>query len=171
MIGRPEPSEAAEYYWTYINLVADHDPQAVMDAQIEEVDAACCAISDEKSLYRYAPGKWSIRQMLNHVTDTERAFLFRALWFARGFDAPLPSFDQEIAAKGASADTIPWHDHIDEFRNVRLATLSFFRNLSPDAWLRSGVASDKRFTVRSIAYIIPGHVAHHLRILRENYLK
>jgi DinB superfamily len=171
MIGRPQPSEAAEYYWNYINEVHGDDPQAVMDAQVEDLDTICCALSDEKSLHRYAPGKWSIRQVLNHVTDTERAFVFRALWFARGFDTPLPSYDQEIAAAGALADTIPWHDHIDEFRNVRLATLSFFRNLPPTAWDRSGIASDKRFTVRAIAYIIPGHVAYHMRLLKERYLK
>jgi hypothetical protein len=171
MIGRPQPSEAAEYYWNYINEVHGDDPQAVMDAQVEELDTLCCSLSDEKSLHRYAPGKWSIRQVLNHVTDTERAFVFRALWFARGFDTPLPSYDQEIAAAGAVADSIPWHDHIDEFRNVRLATLSFFRNLPQDAWLRSGIASDKPFTVRAIAYIIPGHVAFHVRLLKERYLK
>jgi len=171
MIGRPHETEAAPYYWTYINQVPGDDPQAIMDLQVEELDAVCSAISDERSLHRYEPGKWSMRQMLNHITDTERAFVFRALWFARGFDTPLPSYDQDIAAAGAMADTIPWHDHIDEFRNVRLATLSFFRNVPPDAWLRSGIASDKRFTVRAIAYIIPGHVAHHLQILRERYLK
>ncbi|WP_041855948.1 DinB family protein [Candidatus Korobacter versatilis] len=171
MIGRPQESEAALYYWKYINLVPGDDPQAVMDHQVEEVDAVFTAISDERSLHRYEPGKWTIRQMLNHVTDTERAFVFRALWFARGFEAPLPSYDQEISAAGANANSIPWHDHIDELRNVRLATLSFFRNLPQDAWTRSGIASDNRFTVRALAYIIPGHVAHHLKILRERYLK
>ncbi len=135
----------------------------------------CClffaGISEETSLYRYAPEKWSIRQVLNHVTDTERALAFRALWFARGFDAPLPSYDQNIAASGAEADRIFWADHIEEFRRVRLSTLSLFRNMPPEAWMRSGIASDNPFTVRSVAYIVAGHLTHHAAILRGRYLK
>jgi len=108
--------------------------------------------------------------VLNHVTDTERSFAFRALWFARGFDTPLPSYDQHIAAAGAEADRISWAAHIEEFRRVRLATISLFRNMPPDAWARSGIASDNRFTVRALAFITAGHVTHHLKILRERYL-
>jgi uncharacterized damage-inducible protein DinB len=128
------------------------------------------AISEEKSLYRYAPEKWSIRQTLNHVTDTERAFAFRALWFARGFDAPLPSYEQDIAAAGAEADRIPWAAHIEEFGHVRQATIALFRNMPADAWMRSGIASDNRFTVRAMAFLVAGHTTHHLKILRERYL-
>ena len=100
---------------------------------------------------------------------TERALTFRALWFARGFDAPLPGYDQETAASGANADSIAWPAHVEEFRSVRLATLSLFENLPPEAWMRTGVASDYRFTVRALAFIAAGHVAHHLRILDERY--
>jgi hypothetical protein len=170
MTGRPHESEAAPFYRTYIDEVPGDDPIIVMHSQLEEVEIIFGAISEAGSLYRYAPDKWSIRQLLSHVTDTERAFAFRALWFARGFDAPLPSYDQNIAAAAAEADRIPWNAHIDEFRNVRLATVSLFRNLSSDAWLHAGIASDNRFTVRALAYIIPGHVAYHIRILRERYL-
>jgi hypothetical protein len=169
MIGRPQQSEAAPYYFTYINLVQGDDPQAVMDSQLDKVESILSSITEKKSLYRYAPEKWSIRQVVNHVTDTERSFVFRAFWFARGFDSPLPSYEQDIAAKSAEADRIPWNDHLDEFRNVRLATLSFFRNLPPDAWMRSGIASDNRFTVRALAYLVAGHAAYHVQILRERY--
>src|SRR5512135_1134623 len=124
MIGRPEPSEAAPYYFTYINQAPGDDPLALLESQVEEQSTFLAKISEEKSLYRYAPGKWSIRQVLNHVNDTERAFAFRALWFARGFDAPLPSYDQEISASGAEADRIAWAEHVEEFRRVRLATIS-----------------------------------------------
>ena len=127
-------------------------------------------ISEEKSLHRYAPEKWSIRQVLNHVTDTERAFGFRALWFARGFESPLPSYDQNVASSGAEADLVSWAAHVEEFRRVRLSTISLFRNLPSQAWTRSGIASDNRFTVRALAYIIPGHFAHHVSVLRERYL-
>lgn len=170
MIGRPHESEAAPYYFTYINEIPGDDPLIVMDSQLEEVETLFSAISEEQSLYRYAPDKWSICQLLNHVTDTERAFAFRAFWFARGLDAPLPSYDQDLSAAAANADSIPWDAHMEEFRNVRLASLSLFRNLPPDAWMRTGIASDNHFTVRAIAYIISGHVVHHIRILRERYL-
>jgi hypothetical protein len=104
------------------------------------------------------------------VTDTERAFAFRALWFARGFSEPLPGFDSDIAAAGANANKLGWTDLIDEFRQVRVATLLLFRNLSAEAWMRTGIASTYSFTVRALAFITAGHVEHHLRILRERYL-
>jgi hypothetical protein len=170
MRGRPERSEAGDYYFTYIDQVAGDDAQAVMAAQLAECAAISAAISEERSLYRYAPEKWSIRQVLNHVTDTERAFAFRALWFARGFDAPLPGYDQNIAAAGAEADRIVWSAHVEEFRRVREGTLSLFANLPAEAWTRRGIACENPFTVRAMAFIIAGHWAHHARILRERYL-
>jgi hypothetical protein len=117
------------------------------------------------------PDKWSIRQVLNHVTDTERAFAFRALWFARGFATPLPGYDQNIAAAGAGADGVSWSAHVEEFRRVRFSTISLFRNMPPEAWTRGGIASEKPFTVRAVAFIIAGHLAHHIAILRERYLR
>jgi DinB family protein len=170
MYGRPDSTEAGSYYFTYINQVPGEDALPVIEQQLDAVVTLCSAISEEKASYRYAPEKWSIRQVLNHVTDTERAFAFRALWFARGFSAPLPSYDQDVAAAGAEADSVPWADHIEEFRRVRLATISLFRNLPRDAWIRTGIASDNRFTVRAMAFITAGHVEHHLKILRERYL-
>jgi hypothetical protein len=170
MIGRPEASEAAPYYFNYINQVNGNDPIRVIESQLDDALLIFASTSEEKSLYRYAPEKWSIRQTLNHVTDTERSFAFRALWFARGFEAPLPSYDQNIAAAGAAADGIPWAAHIEEFGHVRRATIALFRNLPADAWVRTGIASDNRFTVRAMAFIVAGHLTHHLRILRERYL-
>ena len=170
MNGRPTPTEAAPYYFTYINQVPGDNALAVIESQADEVLQLCKGISEEKSLLRYVADKWSIRQVLNHVTDTERAFAFRALWFARGFSAPLPDYDQNIAAAGADADKVSWADHTEEFRRVRLATISLFRNLPSEAWMRSGIASNNRFTVRAMAFITAGHVEHHLKILRERYL-
>jgi DinB superfamily len=171
MMGRPQETEAAPYYFTYINQVTGDDPLAALEGQLEDTLAFCAGIPAQRSLHRYAPEKWSIRQVLNHVTDSERAFAFRALWFARGFDAPLPSYDQDVAAAGARADTISWAEHVEEFRRVRLATLSLFKNMPAEAWTRSGIASDNRFTVRALAFIIAGHLAHHVRVLRERYLE
>ena len=170
MIGRPENSEAGPYYFTYINQVHGDDPVRVIESQLDGALPILKAITEEKSLHRYASDKWSIRQALNHVTDTERVFAVRALWFARGLDSPLPSYDQNIAAAGAAADEIPWAAHVEEFGHVRRASIGLFRNMPKDAWMRSGIASDNRFTVRAMAFITAGHLAHHLRILREKYL-
>ena len=169
MTGRPQDTEAAPYYFTYINQVTGDDAAGTIETQLEESLAVFAGISEERSLYRYAPEKWSIRQVLNHITDTERAFAFRALWFARGFETPLPGYDQNISASGAEADKVSWSAHVEEFRRVRLATISLFRNLPADAWTRSGIASDNPFTVRALAYIIAGHVTHHVAVLRERY--
>ena len=169
MIGRPQASEAAPYYFLYIDQAPGDDPAALIETQLEECLRFFADISEEKSLYRYAADKWSIRQALNHITDTERAFAFRVLWFARGFTTPLPGYDQNVAASGAEADRISWAAQVEEFHAVRLSTISLFRNLPPDAWERSGIASDNPFTVRALAYIIAGHVAHHVKVLRERY--
>jgi hypothetical protein len=169
MKGRPEQREASPYYFGYINRISSDDVVNVLETQLGETLSSLQAISEEKSLYRYAPEKWSIRQAWNHVNDAERLFVFRALWFARGFDSPLPSFDQETSVKQAKAEDFPWAGHVEEFRQIRLATLAFFRHLPEEAWMRSGVASDNPFTVRACAYIVAGHVAHHAAILRERY--
>jgi hypothetical protein len=170
MTGRPQAGDAAPYYSLYIDQVAGDDAVTVMESQLEEAIAVFVAISEEASLHRYAPDKWSIRQLLNHITDTERAFAFRALWFARGFDTPLPGYDQNIAAAGAAADNIPWSAHVEEFRGVRRSTIALFRNMPAEGWTRSGIASDNHVTVRALAFIIAGHLAHHVKILRERYL-
>jgi hypothetical protein len=161
--------EAAPYYFTYIDQVAGDDVSSTIEIQLEESLAFFSGISDERSLYRYAPDKWSSRQVLNHITDTERSFAFRALWFARGFETPLPSYDQNIAAAGAEADRIAWSAHVEEFRRVRLSTISLFANMPADAWERRGIASDNTFTVRAMAFILAGHLEHHRKILRDRY--
>jgi hypothetical protein len=169
MIGRPESAEAAPYYFTYIDQVVGEDVGMTLERQLEESLVVFSGISEERSLYRYAPEKWSFRQVLNHVTDTERAFAFRALWFARGFEAPLPGYDQNVAASGSEADRVTWAAHVEEFRRVRLSTISMFGNMPPEAWARGGIASDNPFTVRALAYIIAGHLTHHVKLLRERY--
>ena len=170
MSSRPERSEAAPYYFTYIDRVSSDNVVEVLETQLQETPAFLQTISEEKSLYRYAPDKWSIRQTVNHVNDTERVILFRALWFARGFDTPLPSYDQNVSASGARAEEFSWASHVEEFKAVRLATLTFFRNLPAEAWSRAGIASGNPFTVRALAYILAGHLTHHVAIIRERYL-
>ena len=168
MIPRPEATEAAASYFTYINQIAGDNPLAALEQQLDE--PLLSTISEAKSQHRYAPDKWSIRQLLNHVTDTERAFAFRMMWFARGFDAPLPGYDQNVAAAGAGADEVSWAAHVEEFRRVRLASISLFRNMPAEGWTRSGIVDGNRVTVRALAYITPGHFAHHVGVVRERYL-
>ena len=170
MIGFPARSETAPYYHRYIDRVHGDDVIQALETQFQELPRLFGAINEEKSLHRYGSDKWSIRQVLSHINDCERLFVSRAFWFARGFSTPLPSFDQNVAADGAHADAIAWSAHTEEFLTIRKATLSFFRNLPEDAWMRSGIASDNPFTVRSLAYICAGHAAHHVAILQERYL-
>jgi hypothetical protein len=112
----------------------------------------------------------SNRVFLNHVADTERTFLFRSMWFARGLEGPLPSFEQDSAVSNSGADDCAWGDHLEELRLTRLATHRFFSNLPASSWDRSGIASDKSFTVRAMAFIIAGHLDHHMAVVRDRYL-
>jgi hypothetical protein len=168
--GRPQPTEAAEYYFKYIDLVPDGDICALLEAQLSEMTTLLDEVPLERIDHRYAPDKWSIREVVGHLNDTERLFAFRAFWFARGFDSPLPSFDQHIAMQQAASGDRPWRSHVDEFKSLRTSSALFFRHLPAEAWLRGGIASDNPFTVRSLAYIGVGHVTHHANILRERYL-
>lgn len=170
MIAAPDRTEAAEYYFKYIDQVPPGDICAILDAQASETLSFLAAVPEEVSRRRYAPDKWTIRQVVNHVNDSERVFVGRAFWFARGFGTPLPSFDQNVAMAVCAANARTWRSHIEEFRGVRAATLTFFRSLPPDAWDRRGIASELPFTVRALAYIVAGHVVHHIRIVRERYL-
>ena len=170
MLSLPDHTEAAEYYFLYINQVPDTDICRVLETQAAEAVTLLEGISDERSRHRYAPDKWTIRQVLSHINDTERLFVFRAFWFARGLEEPLPSYDQDIAIAHAGADERSWSGHIDEFRTIRAATLALFRHLPKDAWTRRGIASGNPFTVNALAFITAGHVAHHVRLLRERYL-
>jgi uncharacterized damage-inducible protein DinB len=171
MAKRPERNEAAEYYFTYIDQVPDGDICEQLEAQIGSVRHLIAGITESQSLHRYAPGKWSIRDVMNHLSDCERLFVARAFWFARGFESSLPSFDQEVAVSTARADLRDWAAIGAEFEAIRAGTLAFFRSLPEEAWVRRGIASDNPFTVRALAYMCVGHVIHHTRILRERYLR
>ncbi len=169
MIIRPDPTEAAPFYFTYIDKVPDGDIVELLEAQGRDALSLFRGISEAQSQYRYAADKWSIREVLNHINDTERVFTFRALWFARGFGSPLPSFDQDVGVAAAHADDQPWSALIEEFGALRSATVSLFRMLPESAWERGGIASDKQVSVNALAYMVAGHVIHHLKVLNEKY--
>ena len=170
-IAPPDKTEFAEYYAKYVEQVPAGDIRQVLNAQLADLVSLYSTISDDKSTYRYAPDKWTIREVASHINDTERVFTFRAFWFGRGYDSPMPSFDQDIAIKVAGADARSWQSHIDEFRAIRSATLALFNSMPSDGWARRGVASDNPVSVRALAYITAGHTAHHAKILREKYLQ
>jgi hypothetical protein len=165
----PTRDDAAPYFFTYIDQVPAGDIRRILEDQQTSTLALLRGISDTDSRFRYAPDKWSIREVVSHVSDCERMFTFRAMWFARGFDAPLPSFDQNVAIETCAAEQREWGALIDEFAHVRAATNALFRDLPEDAWPRRGVAGGNPFTVNALAYITAGHTAHHVRILREQY--
>jgi len=170
MTAVPDRTEAVAYYFTYLVQVPQGNICGLLAAKGDNALHLLPGISEQRSLYRYAPGKWSIRDVVNHLSDTERLFVFRAFWFARGFESPLPSFDQSIAVSAARADDRSWRSVVEELRAVRAGTLAFFRSLPAEAWARRGIASDNPFTVRALAYLAVGHVTHHTKILHERYL-
>ena len=169
-MSRPEASEAVPYYSRYIDRVPTDDIVGFLRAQLDENLPFLRAITEEQSLHRYEPGKWSIREVLGHVTDTERVFAFRAFWFARAFDADLPGFDQDVGARNSGAHERSWSALLAELSAARASTVSVFEGLADGAWRRQGIASGNRFTVRAIAYIIGGHLSHHVALLKERYL-
>jgi hypothetical protein len=169
MLGRPERNEAVDFYWKYIDRVLGDDPIAALKRQLSAAVPLLASVPEEKSAFRYAPGKWSMRQALSHVTDTERSFAYRALWFGRGFTTPLEGLPENEAAAAAQADRIAWTEHVEEFRLVRLGTVALFEHMPPEAWSRTGIVSGNPISVRALAFLCAGHVEHHLAIFRERY--
>ena len=171
MTNRPDRDEASEYYFKYIDQVPDGDILATLARQQDDVLEVLGTILEEQSLHAYEPGKWTLREVIGHLNDCERLFVFRALWFARGFDTPLPSFDEHVAAEAARANDIDWASHVNEFRVVRESTRAFFQQLPDEAWNRRAMASGNPFSVRALAYLAAGHVTHHMAIIRTRYLE
>jgi len=164
---RPDPAEHHEYYALYIRQVPDGDVRQTLRTSLDETLAALDGRPETFGDHRYAPGKWSVREFLMHVIDTERVFAFRALWFARNGGGELPSMEQNdfVTASGAAARTLA--SLAAEWRAVRAATLAFFDAVGDEAAARTGVASGNRLSVRACAWIIAGHERHHRQHLTE----
>ena len=169
-IARPAPNEHVAYFAHYVDLVPKGDVLDLLGRQVDETAALVGGLSDRDGDFRYAEGKWSIKEVLGHVTDTERIFVYRALCFARGESAGLPGFDENEYAAHSNAGTRSLKDHVAELRTVRAATLSFFSGLGENDLMRRGTANQREYTVRAIAFIIAGHERHHTGILAERYL-
>ena len=166
---RPSPEEYAPRHVGYVDLVPEADILGVLERQLADLPAALAPFGEERAGLRYAPGKWSVREVVGHVADTERIFSYRALRFARGDATPLPGFEQDPYVEHSGADACRLADLALGWEHLRRANLSFFRQLDPAAWSRSGEASGAQVSVRAIAWIIAGHLRHHLRVLAERY--
>ena len=169
-MNRPLETEYAPDYGSYIGQVAEDEILPVLRAQIDELDVLLDGVTPEHETYRYAEGKWSIREILGHLIDGERVFGYRALCIARGDTRSLPGFDQDEYMASAPYDRVELEDLLSEFRLVRLSTIAMFRNFDETAWTRIGTANDNQISVRALAFIMAGHVRHHMSVLREKYL-
>ena len=166
---RPDPNEYGEFYAGYVSQVPEEEVLPVLEAQVSEIHALAEAVPAGQEVHRYAPGKWSVREVFGHLADAERVFGYRAMCIARGDETPLPGYDQDAYMATARFDDQPLSELADELVALRLANLPTFRRLTEEDWERRGTASGQPVTVRALAYILAGHLRHHLAILDQRY--
>ncbi len=167
---RPEPSEYAPFYGNYIALVSGGNLFETLDLQAREWKDLLSGLTAPQSEFRYEPRKWSIKETLGHVSDTERIFGYRVLRIARGDQTPLSGFEQDDYVKEGNFSSRTLRDLLEEFSVVRQSTLALLRSLAPEDWTRRGQANQKEVTVRALGFIIAGHAQHHRVILEQRYL-
>lgn len=170
MNARPEKSEYAEFYANYVSLVEETDVIPALENQAEDLWKLLAEISTEQENFRYASGKWSIKELLGHIIDGERVFAYRAFRISRGDKTPLASFEENIYVANANFADSNLGDLLEEFSLLRAGNVSMFKNMTDEMWQRTGTASDALVSVRALAYIMVGHVRHHANILRDRYL-
>jgi len=168
--GRPQPGEYAQYYEKYIALVTSTDILGALEAQRLVMSQLLGARSEREGNFRYAPDKWTVKEVIGHLADSERIFAYRALRFARGDQTPLSGFEQDDYVKGGGFSERTLADLAEEFAEVRDASIALFNGLDAAAWQKRGLANKSEITVRALAYIIAGHDLHHRRVLEEKYL-
>jgi len=168
-IARPQPGEYAPYYDRYISLVQGEDILETLDQQRRQTMLLLSCRDDEDGDFRYAPDKWSAKEVLGHICDTERIFAYRALRIARADATPIEGYEQDDYVRNGPFAQRPLADLVEDFIAVRRATLSLLRNLDENAWSRRGIANKNEVTVRALAYTIAGHEMHHRGILEEKY--
>ena len=167
-IPKPQPEEHAEYYSRYIKLVGD-DALAALRAQSASTPRLLSGLSEAQAMHRYAPGKWSVKEVVGHLLDGERVFSYRALRIARADTTPLPGFDENAWVPAARFDRRPMPDLVADYQTVRAATVALFASFDEEALTRLGTANDQPVSVRALAHMIAGHELHHVAILRERY--
>ena len=166
---RPHTDEYADFYAGYVGQVPEDDILPVLVAQVGELERLREAIPAEREAFRYAEGKWSVREMLGHLSDAERVFGYRAWRVSRNDKTPLPGFDQNPYIDESGYDQVPANELIDELLHLRHSNLAVLSRLRDEQWTRSGVASGTPITVRALAFILAGHIRHHAKVLRERY--
>ena len=169
-MNRPLDSEYAPYYRGYVAQVTEEEILPVLRSQIDALDLLLDQVTPERETYRYAEGKWSIREVVGHLIDGERVFGYRALCIARGENQNLPGFDEKEYMLSAPYNRVGLEDLMSEFRLVRLSNIAMLRNLDEEAWSRMGTANDAPVSVRALAFIMGGHIRHHMGVLSERYL-
>lgn len=169
-MNRPLESEYAPYYQGYVNQVSEAEILPVLRAQMDDLDVLLDRVTPEKETYAYAEGKWSIREIVGHLIDGERVFGYRAFCIARGEQQNLPGFDQDDYMLTAPYKHIDLENLLSELRLIRLGNIAMFRTFDEDSWSRVGTANGNQITVRALAFIMAGHVRHHMNMLRERYL-
>jgi len=167
---RPAPDESAPFYHGYIAEVPDERIGSHLRNQLPELERLVAPLDDTAARSRYAPGKWSVKEVLGHLADTERIFAYRLLRIGRGDATPLPGFDENAYVPAADFDRLPLETIVGELRAVRLATVALVDGLPSEAWTRRGQASGKTISARALAYIVVGHMTHHARVVQERYL-
>jgi len=168
-MNRPETSEYAGYYASYIAKVPGSDVLSVLESQRLQMLQLFAGRSERDGSFRYAPGKWTVKEVLGHIVDTERVFTYRALRFARADQTPLPGFEQEDYVRSGAFGARTLADLAEEFGVVRGASIGLFRSFKEDVWVRRGKADGKEVSVRALAFITTGHQIHHRIILEERY--
>jgi len=167
---RPQSNDYAPYYAKYVMLVPDGDFLETLETQLCEIKKLLEPLTDHQADFRYAPGKWSIKESLGHINDAERVFAYRILRIARGDQTPLPGFEQDDYVKVANSSARKLSDLLEEFTAIRRATIALIRSLDDASWLRRGTASGEEVSVLAIAFIIAGHALHHRAIFEKQYL-
>jgi len=168
---RPAAGDYAPYAEQYIVLVSGDDILGALGNQLKQTTTLFSGRSERDGNFRYAPGKWTVKEVLGHVNDTERIMSYRALRIARGDQTPIEGFEQDDYIRNGPYADLRLVDLLEEFKNIRAATLRLFRNLRPEDWTRRGIANDNEISVRALAYVIGGHELHHRNLLEERYFK
>ena len=168
-MNRPLESEYAPFYRGYVAHVGEEEILPVLRSQLDELDVLLGRVTPERETYAYAEGKWSIRELTGHLIDAERVFGYRAFCIARGESRNLPGFDESEYMLRAPYNQIDLEDLLSELRLARLSNIAMLRNLDEQAWMRIGTANDAQVSVRALAFIMAGHVRHHMGVLRERY--
>jgi DinB superfamily len=169
-MNRPTESEYAPDYQHYIDQVSESDILPVLRSQMDELDVLLGKVEPHQEMFRYAEGKWSIREIAGHLIDGERVFGYRAFCIARGEQQNLPGFEQDDYMLTSPYDRIELEDLLSELRLIRLGNIAMFRTLDEEAWSRVGLANSNSVSVRALAFVMAGHVRHHMNVLRERYL-